>query len=203
MPLAYSSCLQQTIPLLINAIISRLPDGPLALASFGVIRGLLFLLAGPMRNLQQAYLTLVRAAADYRPLVASSDGWLWAWPAAAIIAFPLNRLVLGDIMGLEPPMRAYIALPLAVCALYPLLYGLSNLLRGYFTGEHRTGLLGRSTLYKIFYLLASWALLTAFPVPLPGIAVAVFLLLSANSAKPAISAASDCGCSPLPGRRSA
>ncbi len=58
-PLAYSSCLQQTIPLLINAIISRLPDAPLALASFGVIRGFLFLLAGPMRNLQQAYLTLV------------------------------------------------------------------------------------------------------------------------------------------------
>ena len=26
-PLAYSSCLQQTIPLLINAIIGRLPDG--------------------------------------------------------------------------------------------------------------------------------------------------------------------------------
>ena len=64
-PLAYSSCLQQTIPLLIAAIIGRLSDGALALAAFGVIRGFLFLLAGPMRNLQQAYLTLVDGAVDY------------------------------------------------------------------------------------------------------------------------------------------
>jgi hypothetical protein len=68
-PLAYSSCLQQVVPLLINAIISRLPDGALALASFGVIRGFIFLLAGPMRNLQQAYQTLVKNDLDYRVLV--------------------------------------------------------------------------------------------------------------------------------------
>jgi hypothetical protein len=67
-PLAYSSCLQQTIPLVINAILGRLPDAPLALAAFGIIRGFLFLLAGPMRNLQQAYLTLVHQEADYRVL---------------------------------------------------------------------------------------------------------------------------------------
>jgi len=68
-PLAYSSCLQQTIPLLISSIIGRLSDGALALAAFGVIRGFLFLLAGPMRNLQQAYLTLVKKVADVRPLL--------------------------------------------------------------------------------------------------------------------------------------
>ncbi|MCF6178042.1 MAG: hypothetical protein L3J63_01445, partial [Geopsychrobacter sp.] len=67
-PLAYSSCLQQTIPLLINSILGRLPDAPLALAAFGIIRGFLFLLAGPMRNLQQAYLTLVKSQADYHTL---------------------------------------------------------------------------------------------------------------------------------------
>lgn len=64
LPLAYSSGMQQVVPVLINAIISRLPDGTLALAAFGVVRGFLFLLAGPMRNLQQAYLTLVRHSAD-------------------------------------------------------------------------------------------------------------------------------------------
>ena len=53
-PLVSSSGLQQAVPLLINAIISRLPDGTLALAAFGVVRGFIFLLAGPMRNLQQA-----------------------------------------------------------------------------------------------------------------------------------------------------
>ncbi len=180
-PLAWSSCLQQTVPLLINAIISRLPDGALALASFGVIRGFLFLLAGPMRNLQQAYLSLVRDRIDYRALVLF---FRWVGGGLAllmlVIAFPLNAMVLGDIMGLDADTRAYIALPLACCALYPLFYGAASLLRAVFTGENRTGLLGRSTVYKVAYLLLCWGFLLIVPLPVPGVAVAIFLLVSAE-----------------------
>ena len=180
-PLAYSSCLQQAIPLLINAVISRLPDGTLALASFGVIRGFLFLLAGPMRNLQQVYLTLVKNADDARVLasfcrrVGSGMGVLML-----LAAYPLNTAVLGRIMGLEETMRTYIALPLAACAVFPLLYGASNLLRGYFTGSHQTGILGRSTVYKTLYLLGCWGILTLRPLPLPGVVIAIALLISAE-----------------------
>jgi len=180
-PLAYSSCLQQTIPLLINAIISRLPDGALALASFGVIRGFLFLLAGPMRNLQQAYLTLVRDRLDFAVLLTffrRLGGGMAL--LMLLVAYPLNGVVLGRIMGLDAAMRAYIALPLAACALYPYLYGAANLLRGWFTGEHRTGQLARSTVYKTLYLLACWGLLALVPLPVPGVALAVFLLTSAE-----------------------
>ncbi|WP_291315117.1 hypothetical protein [Desulfuromonas sp.] len=180
-PLAYSSCLQQTIPLLIAAIIGRFPDGALALAAFGIIRGFIFLLAGPMRNLQQAYLTLVRDHRDYRVLVGF---FLRTGTAMGIlmllVAFPLNAAVLGRVMGLETELRLYLALPLAGCALFPLLYGLSNLLRGFFAGAHRTALLGRSTLYKMLSILAAWLLLTLVPLPLPGIAVAIVLLLAAE-----------------------
>ena len=181
-PLAYSSCLQQTIPLLINAVISRLPDAPQALAAFGVIRGFLFLLAGPMRNLQQAYLTLVRRTSDFRPLV-TFGGRLGGFLALllVVVAFLLNRPVLGGVMGLDPQMRSYLALPLAACALYPLLYGTSNLLRGWFTGAHRTGQLGRSTLYKSGFLLACWGLLSLFPLPVPGVVLAIGLLLAAEA----------------------
>ncbi len=180
-PLAYSSCLQQTIPLLINAIISRLPDGNLALASFGVIRGFLFLLAGPMRNLQQAYLTLVKGRLDYAILVSFfrrvSGGMALL---TLLIAYPLNQPVLGSLMGIEASMRAYIALPLACCALFPPLYGAANLLRGYFAGAHRTGELGRSTIYKVLFLLACWGALTLIPLPVPGIAIGIFLLIAAE-----------------------
>jgi hypothetical protein len=182
-PLAYSSCLQQVVPLLINAIISRLPDGALALASFGVIRGFIFLLAGPMRNLQQAYQTLVKNDLDYRVLVrffrrvGSSLAIL-----TVVIAYPLSAPVLGTLMGLDAATRAYIALPLAGCALYCYLYGAVSLLRGWFTGEDRTTELGRSVLYKILFLLACWGLLTLVPrpVPVPGVALAVFLLMAAE-----------------------
>lgn len=180
-PLAWSSCLQQTVPLLINAIISRLPDGALALASFGVIRGFIFLLGGPMRNLQQAYLTLVRQAQDYRPLVIF---FRWVGGSLALltvlVAYPLNAPVLGTLMGLDAATRAYIALPLAASALYCYLYGAANLLRGWFTGAHRTSQLGRSVLYKLFFLLACWGVFALVPLPVPGVAVAVFLLLAAE-----------------------
>jgi len=180
-PLAWSSCLQQTVPLLINAIISRLPDGPLALASFGVIRGFIFLLGGPMRNLQQAYLTLVRQDADYPPLVRFAR---WLGGALALLtllaAYPLNAPILGGLMGLEAQTRAYIAFPLALCAVYPYLYGASNLLRGWFTGAHRTSQLGRSVVYKVLFLLAIWGVLSLLPCAIPGVAIAIFLLIAAE-----------------------
>ena len=180
-PLAYSSCLQQTIPLLINAIISRLPDGPLALASFGVIRGFIFLLGGPMRNLQQAYQTLVKDLADFLQLVRF---FRWVGSALALltllIAYPLSQPVLGSLMGLDDQTRAYIALPLAGCALYCYLFGAVSLLRGWFTGEDRTAELGRSVIYKILFLLLGWGLLQLTPLPIPGVAVAVLLLMGAE-----------------------
>ena len=180
-PLAYSSCLQQTIPLLINAIISRLPDGTLALASFGVIRGFIFLLGGPMRNLQQAYQTLVKDLADYLQLVRF---FRWVGGSLALVtvlaAYPLSLPVLGGLMGLDDQTRAYIALPLAGCALYCYLFGAVSLLRGWFTGEDRTAELGRSVIYKILFLLLGWGLLQLTPLPIPGVAVAVLLLMGAE-----------------------
>jgi len=181
LPLAYSSGMQQTVPLLINAIISRLPDGTLALAAFGVIRGFLFLLAGPMRNLQQAYLTLVRQASDSEVLVRFfirvSLGMALVM---LLIAWPLNEPVLGTIMGLDPEMRHYITWPLTACALFPLLYGATNLLRGWFAGAHLTTRLGRSTFYKALLMVVLWPIIVIPQLPLPGIAVAIFLLLAAE-----------------------
>ena len=181
LPLAYSSGLQQMVPLLINAIISRLPDGTLALAAFGVVRGFLFLLAGPMRNLQQAYLTLVTATADNRVLIQFllrvSAGMTLIM---LLIAWPLNELVLGTIMGLDAEMRRYIAWPLTACALFPLLYGAANLLRGWFSAAHLTGRLGHSTFYKVLLMVVLWPLIVIPPLPVPGIAAAIFLLLAAE-----------------------
>jgi len=180
-PLAYASCLQQSVPLLINAIIGRLPDGALALASFGVIRGFIFLLAGPMRNLLQAYQTMVKNDGDYRVLVRF---FRWVGGALAVvtilIAFPLSGPVLGALMGLDAATRAYIALPLAACALYCYLYGAVSLLRGWFTNEDRTTELGRSVVYKVLFLGLCWGAFLLLPLPVPGVAVAVFLLMAAE-----------------------
>ncbi len=181
LPLAYSSGLQQTVPLIINAIISRLPDGTLALAAFGVIRGFLFLLAGPMRNLQQAYLTLVRKEEDSATLVRFFLRVACGMALTMLlIAWPLNGPVLGTIMGLDIEMRHYIIWPLTACAFFPTLYGAANFLRGWFAGAHLTSRLGYSTFYKALLMIVLWPLITMQLVPVPGIAVAICLLLLAE-----------------------
>lgn len=180
-PVAFSSGLQQTIPVVITAIIGRLPDAEKALAGFGVIRGLLFMLGGPMRNLQQAYLTLVH---NHSTMAALKKFYWWVAALLAgltlLLALPLNPLVLGRIIGLTTDMRLYLSLPLVCCALFPFFYGAVNLLRGCFTGAGRTGVLGQATGVKFAYLLCCWLAHQLLPQPLPGIGLAIFLLLSAE-----------------------
>lgn len=184
LPVAFSSGLQQTIPVVINAIISRLPDANLALASFGVIRALLFMLSGPMRNLQQVYLTLIHSNADYRVLL-RFYWWISLGMAALTlaIALPGNRLVFEHIFGLAESLRLYIIIPLSLCAIYPLIYGGTNLLRAYFTANHHTIVLGQATLIKFFYLLLCWLASLLIPIHIPGIILAIFLLISSELAE--------------------
>lgn len=181
-PLAYSSCLQQTIPLLINSILGRLSDAPMALAAFGVIRGFLFLLAGPMRNLQQVYLTLVDSLSDYLLLrrfaviVSVGLGLL-----ILLVAGPAAQPVLGQLLGVESELLDYLRWPLASCALFPLLYAISNLLRGWFAGAHKTALLGYSTIFKSGFLLLVWWPIVEFNPPVSGAMIGILLLLVAES----------------------
>ncbi len=180
-PLAYSSCLQQTIPLLISSIIGRLHDGAMALAAFGVIRGFLFLLAGPMRNLQQAYLTLVKTVADNRTLLRFSVVISIGLGLLVLLtAWPLNQFILGYLLGIKTELRHYLQLPLAACTIFPLFYGLTNLLRGWFAGASQTGQLGRSTLLKSGFLLLIWWPLVLWQPPVSGITIAIGLLLAAE-----------------------
>jgi Na+-driven multidrug efflux pump len=180
-PLAYSSCLQQTIPLLISSIIGRLSDGAMALAAFGVIRGFLFLLAGPMRNLQQAYLTLVKKVADIVPLLRFSVviGTILGL-LVLLTAGPLNQFILGELLGVKTELRQYLQWSLAACSVFPLFYGLTNLLRGWFAGADQTRQLGRSTFLKSLFLMILWWPLVTWQPPISGITIAIGLLLAAE-----------------------
>jgi hypothetical protein len=181
-PLVYSSGLQQAVPLIINAIISRLPDGTLALAAFGVVRGFTFLLAGPMRNLQQACMALLRRADDYLVMARFANRVsIVLGIMTLLITGPLNTLVLGRIMGLDETMRVYIRWPLAACALYPWLIGATHLLRGWFSSKHQTGMVGRATFSKVLLLLFCWPPLALLPPFASGTAIAIALLIGAEA----------------------
>jgi len=183
LPLACSTLLGQALPLLVCAIISRFADGTTALAGFAVIRGFLFLLAGPQRNLQQAWLTLVHTAADHWRLLRFNLG---AGTVLAglmlLLAGPCNAAILGGVMGLKPAMRGQIALPMALCAIFPLGVGLVYQLAGRLTRSGQTGRLGRAVLLKLGWLGLFWLgmLLTGGAPPWPGLLTGLVLFLSAQ-----------------------
>ena len=167
--------------LVINAILGRLADSALALASFGVLRSLILLIGGPMRNLQHAYLTLVHSAQDYRVLLL-----FWLRTSAAMVvltaalAFPLNDLFLGRILGLPSDIRHYIALPLACSALFPLLHGATTLLRGYFARRYMSDQVVKSTLLRVVYLAGlGWAI-NVWPPAVSGLVIGLVLFLSSE-----------------------
>jgi hypothetical protein len=181
LPLSISSSLQMSVFLVINAILGRLADSALALASFGVLRSLILLIGGPMRNLQHAYLTLVHSAQDYRVLLL-----FWLRTSAAMVlltaalAFPLNDLFLGRILGLPSDMRHYIALPLACSALFPLLHGATTLLRGYFARRYMSDQVVKSTLLRVVYLAGlGWAI-NVWPPAVSGLVIGLVLFLSSE-----------------------
>jgi hypothetical protein len=129
----------------------------------------------------QSYQTLVRQPEDY-PVLVTFHRRVSGTLAALILltAYPLNAPVLGTLMGLDETMRHYIALPLAFCALFPVMHGGANLLRGIFTKRHQTGTIGRVMVYKVIYMLICWAIVLMTTPPVPGVAVAVFLIVSAE-----------------------
>ena len=70
--------------------------------------------------------------------------------------------------------------PLSACALFPFLYGATNLLRGWFAGAHLPARLGRSTIYKVLLLCVCWPVFTLVSWPFSGVAIAIFLMLAAE-----------------------
>lgn len=183
LPLCFSSGLQLTIPLLVSAIISRLPDGKEALAGFGVIRSFLFMLAGPQRNLQQAYLALVHSKEDNRQL------WRFNLLAGGVlatlmilIAVPFSATVLGQWMGLTAVLRQQIALPMVICALFPVGVGLIYQNAGRLTETNHTGTIGTAVCLKAVYLLLLWAVFTRWSLtpPWSGVLTGIGLFISAQ-----------------------
>lgn len=180
-PLAYSSCLQQAIPLLISAIIGRLSDGAMALAAFGVIRGLVFLLAGPMRNLQQAHIALIKTSRDSRRLLRFSISLATLLSLLLLItAGPAEKVILGQILGVEAELARYMRFSLILCAIFPFFYGAAHLLRGWFSGAEKTSLLGKSTFMKCLFILILWWPIVYFKPAISGITIAILLLISSE-----------------------
>jgi Na+-driven multidrug efflux pump len=124
---------------------------------------------------------MVESAADYKVVVR----FFYRTSAVMavlvlLLAFPFNNLILKQVLGIADDLRMYIVTPLAWCAIFPLFYGATNLLRAHFTGSGQTLVLGQATILKFAYLLLCWLLLPLISFTPSGIALAIFLLISSE-----------------------
>ena len=182
LPLALSSGLQLSVPLLISAILGRLPDAALALAGFGVLRGFLFLIGGPQRNQQQSYLALVHRRGDGLVLLRFNllAGGLLAL-LMLLIAGPLSGPVLATAMGLPPELQPTLKLALLLSALFPVTTGLVYQLAGLLTRRGETLAISRAVLTKLLFLGILWGVILAGWQPaLPGLLLGIGLFLCAQ-----------------------
>ena len=164
-PLMLSQFSESGVSFLIYMFLGRLAQPELALAAFGVVRGLMGLLLSPLRNLVQTVLALARTEQDV-PVV-----WRFTlrvglgFTALVLLLFytPLRPVVLDGIMGLTPELSAYATPGVMLLAVVPLVWGFSATMRGLLSAARRTGAIAASSLLRVTLVVAVAALTLVAP----------------------------------------
>ena len=144
----------------INFFLGRLLRPELAVASFGVLDGLMRLLLSPLRVLTQTSQTLTRTRADLRVMLRFMVHLLVFFCALMLLFFlpPVRILVLEDIIGIPPHMSTYVAPALLLSFLLAIAIGSSATFRGLVISTKRTGFVAASGAARLLAIIAVGAL---------------------------------------------
>ncbi|MBI4081329.1 MAG: hypothetical protein HY423_01835 [Candidatus Lambdaproteobacteria bacterium] len=150
-PLVLNRLAENGMPFLVNVFLGRLARPVLAIASFGVLNGLVRLILSPLINLSHAAQTLVRTREDRRTMVRFT--WqIVAWFSAVLLALfytPLRAVVLDRVMGLPPEMSAQVAPALLLTLATCVCWAFSTLFRGMLAAAHHTRPIATGSLARI------------------------------------------------------
>jgi len=143
LPLMLNSALENAMVVLVNIVLGRLQQADLALAAFGVARGLLMLMTTPLRNLAQTAQALAHSAEDVMIVRRFALGATLVFVAIIGVLFysPLQGWVLSDVLGLGEELREAVVPGVLLFALAPFCWSAASLYRGLLAGARRTGVL--------------------------------------------------------------
>lgn len=186
-PLMVNQAAESSVFLFINFFLGRLARPDLALAAFGVMRGIVMLLLSPLRNLVQTAQALTRTAEDLRVVLWFSLGVISFFSLVVLLLFlsPGRDWVLYPVMGLSRELGGYIAPWLPLSFFLGLFWGSSSVFRGLVIAARRTGGLTRSAALRVTLVIAvgSWAL--AFP-EVNGALLGMIAVIAAFAAEAAV-----------------
>ena len=164
-PLMISQFTEGSLAFVVNVFIGRLSQPDLALAAFGVVRGLGMLLLSPLRNLAPTAQALARTAADHRVMLRFT--WIVIGVTGALIALlfwtGLRPVMLDGVMGLPEELSRYCAPGVKTMLLVPLFWGFSALFRGLLSGQRQTRAVALSAVFKMAAVVAAGSVTLLLP----------------------------------------
>jgi Na+-driven multidrug efflux pump len=145
-PLMLNQMGENGLALTINFFLGRLLRADLALAAFGVVRGLVMLLASPLRNLAQTAQALVKSPEEARIILRFAGVVVGVFTLIVFLLFytPMRTVVLERVMGLTGELADYIAPAMMAALAVPMLWGFAAVFRGLIIARRRTRRLAAS-----------------------------------------------------------
>jgi Na+-driven multidrug efflux pump len=156
-PLMISQITEGSLAFVINVFIGRLARPDLALAAFGVVRGLAMLLLSPLRNLAQTAQALARTGPEQRVLLRFTGIAVGATALLIAILFwtGLRAAILDGVMGLQADLSRYCAPGVQAMLWVPLFWGYGALFRGLLSARRQTRVIGFSSAFKMAAVIAA------------------------------------------------
>ena len=164
-PLMINQVSENGVMFVINFFLGNLRNPDLALASFGVVFGLLKLLLFPFRNLIQASQALVQKREDLKAIIQFTAGMVLFYVCLNFLMFytPLKTLILGGLMGLGPEMSRYSTPAVRLIYVVAIFWATSSLLRGILSAIRKTGFIGVTAGVRLAVLAAFGSISFFFP----------------------------------------
>jgi progressive ankylosis protein len=186
-PLMTAQLAEFGVPLLINFFLGRVERADLALASFGVINGLVRVLLGPLRNLTFTAQTLAHSASERRVVWRFSLQVIAIFSVVLVVLFytPLSGWILDGLLGLPRELSDYIAPAMRVTLLIGVFWGASSLLRGLVTNTRETRPIALSSALRLG-IVALFGLATLHIIEGNGAVIAILALTTGFAAETAL-----------------
>jgi len=139
-PLMLMQISENGVMFILNFFLGQLKNPDLAIASFGIVYGLVrIILAGP-RNLVQTSQSLVHGREDLRAMFQFTLGLILFYCGLIFVLFytPLNQWILGAVMGLTAELSGYCKNALRLIFLIAIFWASAATLRGTLSAMRKT-----------------------------------------------------------------
>lgn len=139
-PLMVMQITENGVMFVLNFFLGQLKNPDLAIASFGIVYGLVrIILAGP-RNLVQTSQSLVHSLQDLRAMFQFTFGLILFYCGLIFVLFytPLNEWILGVVMGLTAELSGYCKNAVKLIFLIAIFWGTTATLRGTLSSMRKT-----------------------------------------------------------------